>query len=171
MPVFCCLVMRRRSATLSGRDYLVLAGFIVLCLGGGLIIGLLTGPQPDGWYAALEKPDFNPPSALFAPVWTVLYCLIAICGWLVWLAVGFRDVQAWSAFAAQLVLNFAWSFIFFNCQMLALATGEIILLLLAVVWTIVEFWRVQKIAAILLLPYLAWVSFATVLTTSIWRLN
>jgi tryptophan-rich sensory protein len=125
------------------------------------------------WYASLQKPVFTPPSWLFGPVWTILYILMAISVFLIWrkglgTAAGKTAV---AAFILQLVLNALWTPIFFGLKLPLIALGEIVILWLAVFATITSFWKVSKTAAILLLPYILWISFAAVLNASIYLLN
>jgi benzodiazapine receptor len=144
-----------------------LIAFIVLALGGGTAIGALTGP--DAWFASLAKPSFNPPSWLFAPVWTVLYILIGIAGWLVWTRA--RASAAMKLWWAQLALNFLWSPVFFGFHRIGLALVVIGILLL-VIWSFVALTARQlPAAAALFVPYGLWVSFATALNAAFWLLN
>lgn len=127
---------------------------------------------PGAWYDQLDKPSFNPPSWVFGPVWTVLYVLIAVAAWLVW----DRRAEAavalpLAAWGVQLVLNALWSWLFFGLERPGLAFAEILVLWLAILATVVLFWRLRPVAGALLIPYLAWVSFAAVLNGAIWRLN
>jgi benzodiazapine receptor len=140
--------------------------FLVLVVGGGLAIGYLT--LPGEWYAGLVKPSFNPPNWVFAPVWTVLYILIAIAGWRVWDHELTVPQQFWWA---QLVLNFLWSPTFFGLQQMGLALVVIVLLLLAILGFILASWKSEQTSALLFLPYLVWVAFATLLNASLWMLN
>ncbi|MBZ9654168.1 TspO/MBR family protein [Phyllobacterium lublinensis] len=140
--------------------------FLVLVVGGGLAIGYLT--LPGEWYAGLVKPSFNPPNWVFAPVWTVLYILIAIAGWRVWDHELTAPQQFWWA---QLVLNFLWSPTFFGLQQMGLALVVIVLLLLAILGFILASWKSEQTSALLFLPYLLWVAFATLLNASLWMLN
>lgn len=151
------------------RQWIALAVFLVLCLAAGWIGSLATMPAIPTWYAGLEKPSFNPPPAVFGPVWTLLYILMAIAGWRVWRIRGVDSTLV--PFFVQLALNLAWSFAFFGAQSPILGLVVIVLLWLAIVWTIVVFRRVDSLAAGLLVPYLVWVSFATILNASIWALN
>ena len=128
--------------------------------------------RPGNWYERLAKPAWRPPNALFAPVWAVLYLSIAVSGWLVWRTSGFTGAALPVAmYAVQLVLNAAWTPIFFGLHWIGVAFAEIVLLWLAIVATIVLFHPVQPAAAWLLLPYLAWVSFAAALNFAVWQLN
>jgi tryptophan-rich sensory protein len=128
--------------------------------------------QPGTWYAALERPSFTPPGAVFGPVWTLLYLLMALAAWLVWRRGGFAGARlALSAYLLQLALNAAWSWLFFGEHRIGLALADIIVLWLAIAATAWLFHRHSRTAALLLLPYLAWVSFATALNFAFWRLN
>jgi tryptophan-rich sensory protein len=128
--------------------------------------------KPGEWYASLSKPRWCPPDWLFGPAWTVLYVTIAVSGWLVWRSVGFAAAApAFAIYAAQLVLNAAWSAIFFGARRMDLALAELVLLWLSIAATIFVFLPHHAIAGLLLLPYLAWVTFAGVLNFAMWRLN
>jgi translocator protein len=128
--------------------------------------------RPGEWYAALAKPAFNPPSWIFAPVWTALYLMMGIAAWLVWRRAGFRDGgPALAVFAVQLILNGLWSWIFFGQHRIGAALVDIVLLWAAILACLALFWRRQPAAGALLLPYLVWVSFAAVLNAALWRLN
>lgn len=154
--------MKLRAGKLGG-----LFLFLALVLGGGLVIGAVTAP--GAWYATLSKPPFNPPSWIFAPVWTALYIMIAIAGWRVWeQRHGKPAMTLWSV---QLVLNFLWSPIFFSAHRIDIAFGVIVLLLIAIIGFIVITWRQVKIASLLFAPYAAWVAFAAVLNGAIWLRN
>ena len=127
---------------------------------------------PGAWYESLAKPDWNPPNWLFGPVWTLLYVMIGTSGWLVWREAGFAGARwALSIFALQIALNAAWSWLFFGLQRPDLALVEIVVLLLSIALMIGLFWPVSRLAALLLVPYLGWVGFATVLNAAIWKLN
>ena len=143
---------------------------IILPLLVGGISGFFTSQNITNWYVYLNKPSFNPPNYLFGPVWTLLYILMGISFYLIlnkpninWLAVG--------VFLTQLILNFFWSFIFFNAHNLGLALVEIIILWASILAMIILFYKTNKWAAILNIPYLLWVSFATLLNYSIFSLN
>lgn len=146
--------------------------FIALCLGAGGLGAIATTPEIDGWYASIEKPQWNPPSYVFGPVWTTLFVMMAVAGWLVWRPNGFKAATLpLTFFAIQLALNVAWSWIFFGMHQPGWAFVEIVILWLAILATTVAFFRFSKIAGLLMVPYLAWVSFASVLNFTIWRLN
>jgi tryptophan-rich sensory protein len=133
---------------------------------------LATLPQIPGWYAGLNKPGFTPPNAVFGPVWTVLFLMIALSGWLVWRRVGLAGARtAFALYGFQLVLNALWSVLFFGLHRPDLASAEILALWLAILGTLVAFWRFSRPAALLLAPYLAWVTYAAALTVAIWRMN
>ena len=128
--------------------------------------------MPGEWYASLRKPSWNPPSWIFGPVWTVLYLMMATAAWLVWRRGGWAGQRrALSLYLGQLALNAAWSPLFFGLKMPGLAFAEILLLLASILATTSVFRGVNKIAGALLVPYIAWVSFATFLNYTLWRLN
>lgn len=139
----------------------------------GVVAGIFTSSGVDGWYAVANKPWFNPPNWIFAPVWTTLYILMGIALFLVWRADADKKLQqtAIILFAVQLTLNFFWSFIFFKLQQPGWAFAEIILMWLIILLTILWFGKISATAAWLLVPYICWVSFAAVLNYSIWQLN
>jgi tryptophan-rich sensory protein len=147
--------------------YVALIPFLVLVVGGGLVLGGLT--TPGAWYAGLAKPSFNPPAWLFGPVWTVLYVFIAIAGWRVWQRDrGGLPMKFWWA---QLALNFLWTPVYFGAHQIGLAFVVILLMLAAILAFIVTAWRLDRVAAGLFVPYAAWVAFASVLNGTIWALN
>lgn len=143
---------------------------IVVCLGAAGIGSLLTTQALRPWYANLRKPRWTPPNRLFGPVWTVLYVAMAIAAWLVWRKAGLTAVPM-QLFLLQLLLNVAWSAVFFRLRSPGPAFAEIVVLWFAILATLIEFWRAVPAAGWLLLPYLIWVSYATALNFSIWRLN
>jgi tryptophan-rich sensory protein len=147
--------------------WFVLIGFLVLVLGGGLVLGGLT--VPGEWYAGLVRPSFNPPAWLFGPVWTVLYVLIAVAGWRIWQ----RECNGWTMrlWWAQLVLNFLWTPVFFAARRIDLALIVILFMLAAILGFVATGWRLDRVAAWLFVPYAAWVAFALVLNGSILTLN
>lgn len=127
---------------------------------------------PDEWYASLNKPSWNPPSWVFGPVWTVLYAMMATAAWLVWQRGGWAaQSRALSLYLVQLVLNAAWTPLFFGLKMPGLAFAEILLLFAAIIATALAFRRAGTVAALLLVPYAAWVGFASFLNFTLWRLN
>lgn len=146
---------------------------ILTCLGAGFIGSVFTFESIPTWYAGLKKPFFNPPNWLFGPVWTILYLMMAIAAYLVWQK-GLTDGKVQTGlelFAIQLVLNVCWSIIFFGLQAPLFAFVEIVALWLAIFLTIQKFSQVSATAGRLLLPYLAWVSFASILNLSVYLLN
>ena len=144
-----------------------LIAFVFVTLGGGLAIGALA--RPGDWHARLRKPSFNPPNWVFAPVWTVLYVLIAVAGWRVFSREPHgAAVVIWGV---ALVLNFLWSPVFFGLHRPAAALAIVIGLLAAIVAFIVLAWPLDRVAALLFLPYAVWVTFATALNAAIVRLN
>ena len=151
------------------RIYGMLAVFILLCLAVG---GSGAAFPPGEWYRQLAKPPLNPPAWVFGPVWTLLYILMGVSAWLVWLRPGLPAARIpLLLFAAQMALNGAWSWIFFGSHQVGLALIDIVLLWAAITATLISFWRIRKPAAVLLIPYLLWVSFATYLNAALWRLN
>jgi len=141
--------------------------FLVLVVGGGLLIGSLSAP--GGWYAGLAKPAFNPPAWLFGPVWTVLYVMIAVAGWRVWQRESRGlPMRIWWV---QLALNFLWTPVFFVAQQVGLALFVILLMLTAVLAFVATAWRRDRVAAWLFVPYAGWVAFASLLNAFIWTLN
>ncbi|MFI5929373.1 TspO/MBR family protein [Micromonospora sp. NPDC051543] len=161
-------ISREAGPTSGRRSRWALAAFAAAVFVAAAIGGLGVRGTTDE-YASLRQPDWAPPSWLFGPVWTVLYALIAVAGWLIWRRVGFSPaLWAWSA---QLVLNAIWTPLFFGAGQYGLAFAEIVVMWLAIGLTVVLFARVSRVAAALLLPYWAWVSFAAALNLSIWRLN
>jgi len=152
----------------------ITAGFI-LSFGACFIvaaIGAAASLQAGTFYAELIQPDWAPPAAVFGPVWTLLYAMMAVSAWQIWQR---REVQlartALAVFVLQLILNALWSWLFFAWHLGALSFLDITLLLLSVVVTVVLFWRIRPLAGLLLVPYLAWVAFASALNYRIWQLN
>lgn len=143
-----------------------------LTLAIGAIGGIATASGVNVWYQTLNKPLFNPPSYLFGPVWTILYILMGISFYLILQSSNtvFRK-RAVIIFCIQLFLNFCWSFLFFKFQLVGTAFIEIILIWLSIVLMIIAFYKINRTAAYLQIPYLLWVSFACVLNGSIWILN
>lgn len=153
----------------SPTDVLALVVCILVCFAAAAIGGIWTSRSVGTWYKEIEKPSWNPPSWIFGPVWTVLYLMMGIALWLVWREKA--SALPLGLFAVQLVLNAAWSGLFFGLRLPGPAFAEIVLLWLAIVGTVVAFRPIAPAAAYLLLPYLGWVSFAAVLNFTVWRLN
>lgn len=145
---------------------------LVLCFGVAGIGGAWTAGEVSGWYQTLRRPAIAPPNWVFGPVWTLLYALMAIALWRAWLAAPSPD-RSWAIaiFIAQLALNLAWSWIFFRQHAIGVALAEVVVLWIAITASVVLFGRVAPVAAWLMAPYLAWVSFATALNAAFWRLN
>lgn len=145
---------------------------IALPLGVGAIAGMFTAQAVPEWFASLNRPWFSPPNWVFGPVWTFLYLLMGISFFLIWKQDANRNRKlAFVVYFVQLLLNFAWSFIFFYFKMIGLALVEIVLLWLTIVAMLVLFHRVKPAAAYLNVPYLLWVTFATILTAGYFWLN
>ena len=157
---------------MTRRDLLGLGGFLLLCLAVSAIGGAVTATSVSGWYQELAKPPFNPPDGVFAPVWTALYILMAVAAWRVWRrADANARRRALAGFTVQLALNLLWSLLFFGWRMVGAAFVEVIVLLAAIVATAVLFWRIDRWAGAIFVPYIAWVGFAAALNGAIWRLN
>lgn len=164
--------MAMESSESLSLQIIGLAIFIAICLCAGGLGAIATTPEIEGWYKTIEKPFWNPPEYIFGPVWTTLYIMMGLAAWLVWKPEGFKAAATpLILFAAQLGLNVAWSWIFFGMHQPGWAFAEIVILCLAIVVTTVSFFRRSKAAGCLMVPYLAWVSFASVLNFVIWRLN
>ncbi len=169
---------------------------ILICEGAGIIGSFFTTPTIKSWYFFLEKPFFSPPNWVFAPVWTVLFLLMGISLYLVWTknwkvqvpenesakkawnpvstklwSGSWREENAVAIFVLQLVLNILWSVIFFGLKSPGPAFFEILMLWFAILYTIINFYRISKSASFLLLPYILWVTFAAVLNLAVWMLN
>jgi benzodiazapine receptor len=154
------------------RDFAKLLAAILLCQAAGFVGSLFTFASIPTWYASLNKPWFNPPNWLFGPAWITLYTLMGISLFIVWRK-GLNESTRLPliVFGLQLFLNALWSILFFGLQMPLLAFIEIIALWAAIAFTIYKFYPISRKAAWLLVPYLAWVSFAALLNYSIWALN
>jgi len=151
------------------RSLVGLVGWLLISFAAGLI-----GSQfrPGAWYASLVKPAWTPPDAVFAPVWTVLYVLMGVAAWLVWRRMGFAGASvALALFIAQLILNGLWSYLFFGIHRIDLALLEIIILWVAILVVAMLFWHEDRLAGVLMIPYLLWAGFATGLNFALWRLN
>jgi translocator protein len=151
------------------RLAIALAGWLVLCFSAASLGAVF---MPGEWYASLKKPSWNPPGWIFGPVWTALYAMMAVAAWLVRRRGGFSTHRKpLVIFLVQLALNAGWTPLFFGLHSPSLAFAEIVLLWLAIAATIVVFRPVSRTAMLLLVPYLAWVSFAAALNFALWRLN
>ena len=145
---------------------------LLLPLGVGAIAGLFTAQAVPEWYASLNQPSFNPPNWIFGPVWTTLYILMGISLFLIWkLDAGKERNRAILVFLVQMLLNFGWSFLFFYFKMIGVALMEIILLWISIVAMLYLFFKVKPLAAYINIPYLLWVTFATVLNAAYYFLN
>jgi tryptophan-rich sensory protein len=144
--------------------------FILVTVAVGAAGSIFTQPNIPTWYMHLNHPSITPPNWVFGPVWTTLYALMAVAAWRVWRITGLKSVEL-LAWGLQLALNLAWSVIFFGLHRIGAALVEILLLDLAILTTLLLFWRRDAIAGALLLPYLAWNGFATLLTWRFWQLN
>jgi len=153
------------------RAYAGLAVFVGINAAVSALGGWATSASVGTWYQTLAKPAFNPPDWIFAPVWSALYLMIAIAGWRAWRRGGTEARLALAVYAVQLVLNLSWSFVFFGARLIGPALLVIAALLAAIVVNAALFWRLDRPAGALLVPYAAWVSFAAVLNAALWRLN
>ena len=153
----------------AGRDWLALAGSLLVVFVAAAIGGFGTRSAPE-FYAQLSLASWAPPAWLFGPAWTVLYTMMGVAAWLVWRAPG-RHGVAIGLFGAQLVPNMLWGWFFFAWRQGGLASADIVVLDVLVVMTLIAFWRVRPLAGMLLVPYLAWISFATALSFSTWQRN
>lgn len=166
------------TMTASARRNRDSAGTAVwVALGGWMLVTFVASAvggffQPGAWYEGLNKPAFNPPSWLFGPVWFVLYLAMGTAAWMVWRKSGFRGAAlALGLYMCQLVLNAAWTPVFFGLKQPGAAFAVIVAMWVAIALTIVAFWKHRRVAAGLLVPYLLWVSFASVLNFSLWQMN
>jgi tryptophan-rich sensory protein len=157
----------------AGRSIAALAALLVLCFAVAAIGGAVTRPSIESWYAGLAKPPFNPPDRVFAPVWTLLYAMMAVAAWRIWLADPRMrsNRRALVLFALQLAFNLAWSVAFFGAR--SPLAGLVVILVLEglIAATIAEFHRFDRLAAWLMVPYAAWVAFAIALNVAIYSLN
>lgn len=161
----------RQEPRTDGSTLLGLVGF-ALAVAAAAVVGGLASADAGGAYARLAQPAWAPPSWLFGPVWIALYVLIAVAGWLVWRRAGWKGARwALTLFAVQLVLNAAWTPLFFGAEMRFAALVDILVLLAVITAMIPAFARVSRTAAVLLVPYWVWVAFATALTFAMWQLN
>jgi tryptophan-rich sensory protein len=169
-----CLSTRQKSRflvpaptkSLAGLAVSLLVCFVAAAIGGAASV------QAGPFYAQLVRPAWAPPASVFGPVWTVLYALMGIAAWLVWRATDARAARfPLALFLGQLMLNALWSWLFFGWHRGALAFADIVLLAVAIVATVIAFWRISRLAGALLIPYLLWVIFASALNYAVWQLN
>ncbi len=153
------------------RQALGLLGWLAVSFAAAAAGGLASA-NAGAFYQELARPGWAPPAWLFGPAWSLLYTLMAVAAWLVWRQHGFRGAgTAFLLFVAQLVANALWTWLFFVWRTGAFAFGEILVLWVLIVCTIIAFWRLNTVAGMLLLPYLGWVSYAAMLTFSVWQRN
>lgn len=149
-----------------------LLAWLAICFGASALGALATNRSVNGWYQTLAKPSWNPPDWLFGPVWSLLFFMMAVSAWLIWRREPLKLSRGPLAlFILQLTLNVGWSIVFFAMKQPGWAAVEIATLWLAIAATALAFWPRSRAAALLLAPYLAWVSFAAVLNSTLWRLN
>lgn len=161
--------MNRTRRASTSRQILALIGWLALCFAAA---GTAAFVSTDGWYLGINKPAWNPSAWIFGPAWTFLYMTIAIAAWLVWSEGGWRvQGRALGLFVLQWVFNALWTPLFFGMHRPGLALIDILALWLAIIAILIAFWRVRRAAGLLMLPYLAWVTFATALNFAIWRMN
>lgn len=156
------------------KTYIRIILCVIICLAVGYLSSIVTQSSIKTWYPTIAKPSFNPPNWVFAPVWTLLYIMMGIAAGMVWNKLETKKElvkKALSFFIIQLLLNALWSYLFFGLKNILLASIEIVLLWLIIYETYYIFKQLDKKASYLLIPYLAWVSFATILTGSIFWLN
>lgn len=159
------------SPTPPSRPWLGLLAWLALCFAVAAL-GAIASRDAPAFYAALQLPSWAPPAGLFGPVWTVLYAAMGLAAWLVWRARGWSGAAVpLGLFVAQLAVNGLWSWLFFGWRLGALAFADVLVLVLLVAATAAGFWRVRRAAGLLLLPYLAWISFASALTWAAWQRN
>ena len=145
---------------------------LLLTLGTGAVAGLFTAKAVPEWYASLNQPTFSPPNWIFGPVWTALYILLGVSLFLVWKLDSVKERNlAILAFLIQLILNFGWSFIFFYFKMIGFALVEIVILWIAIVIMLYLFYKIKPLAAYINIPYLLWVTFASILNSAYYFLN
>lgn len=177
-------------------NFIKLLTSIIVCELAGIAGSFFTMPEITSWYMKVNKPSFNPPNWIFGPVWTLLFVLMGISLYLVWFkkaepskTIFAKKIKAWNKYSekfyngswrriniylifwTQLILNILWSFIFFGMHSPSVAFFEVIMLWFAILFTIINFYRVSKAAAYIMIPYILWVSFASILNFYIWILN
>jgi translocator protein len=157
------------SRVTGAPRWIGLAGWIALCFLPAWFGQQFTAAE---WYQQLNRPGWAPPTEVFGPVWTILYTAMGVAAWLVWSRTGLRDgALPLGLFVLQLVPNALWSWLFFGLNRMELALADIVVLWVLIAATMVAFWRVHRVAALLLVPYLLWVSYATALNAALWQLN
>lgn len=157
---------------MSSHSWLILALFVFVCFGAAGLGSIWTASSVNTWYRTLRKPAFTPPNWIFAPVWSALYLMMAVSGWLVWRNAGWGGAKLpFFMFFVQLALNVAWSGLFFGLRRPSVALVDVAFLLAAIIVTAISFLPFSTAAFCLLIPYAAWVSFATFLNFKIWTLN
>lgn len=161
--------MQSRPSTLA--QALGLAGWLAAAFAAAGI-GAVASVDAGSFYGQLSRPAWAPPASVFGPVWSLLYLLMAIAAWLVWRERGAAQrIPALTLFVTQLGANALWSWLFFAWRNGPFAFAEVLLLLVLIVATVAAFWRIRRLAAVLLFPYLTWVSFASALTWAVWQRN
>jgi tryptophan-rich sensory protein len=155
---------------IKAKDWGYLVLFVIIILGLGSLVASTTATHIQGWYSTINHPSFSPPNYIFGPVWTILYIMIALAGWLVCLKDKLKG-KTLVVYSIQLILNFLWSVIFFDFHEIGLALVEMSVLWVFIIWNIRLFANISKVASYLMLPYILWVSFAWVLNTSYFMLN
>lgn len=165
-------VSSHKNSRSPGIQIVALIVFVAICFAAAYVGQLATTPNIPTWYAGLQKPWFNPPNAVFPIAWGILYTLMAVAAWLVWREPASRPrSRGLLAFVVQLALNVAWSWGFFGAQSPLLGLLIIVPLVAAILWMVVVYFQVSRLGGVLMLPYLAWVCFATVLNIAILTLN
>ena len=145
---------------------------LLLATAAAAVAGAIASVRAADFYQQLAQPTWAPPAAVFGPVWSVLYVLMALAAWLVVRTLGWPGARpAITLYVAQLALNALWPWIFFQWRLGGVALAEILVLWMLLLLTVLAFWRARRLAGVLLLPYLAWVSFATALTWAVWQRN
>jgi benzodiazapine receptor len=160
------------SVTSVQGKLIALFVFFGLTIAVYVLSGIITATSVSDWYQTLNKPSFNRSDWIFAPVWSALYLMIGIAGWIAWRKSRSHQLRpVLVAFGAQLGLNFLWSVLFFGLHWVGVALIEIVLLWASILWAIYVFWPIDRRAALLFVPYACWVAFAIVLNAAIWKLN
>ena len=155
----------------KGRQFIGLIAWLAVSFIAAAI-GAAASVRAGSFYTQLVRPDWAPPPEVFGPVWTVLYALMGISAWMIWRVGGFRAARtALTLFLVQLAVNALWSWLFFGWHLGALAFADIVVLWALVLATLIVFWRLDRWAAALLVPYLLWISFAAALNLAVWQLN